>query len=383
MNPKVNKKTIKKLNRFGLGFLKNEMDFHMADNSIYNVCQVLKAIIFCSINNRYFENGLKRLSEKSRDLVPNADTVHYWIKKKNRKEILEEFIKIQDNLLLKLRKARLLWRRVIVFIDETEIPWFGNKNLPWVVRTTKFKGTSFCFKYMTVNALIGDLRICLCVIPVTPFSINYKLVDELLKVAKKRVKISKVLFDRGFSNDSKVLKVVEEHGLKYLAPMQKNNAIKRLIEESDEMQKFCHFGYEHGKERIETNLFFIFNPEKEDEKEIWERYSSFCTNLPLNDSSRQVLADFYRKRWNIENFYRDGKGNFLIKTKTNSFIVRLFFFWITTILYNLWYFIRLFKAIIAERWKDLLTEMFYLKSRLGYSEKYGEMFYERMVERLS
>ncbi|MEM1513275.1 MAG: hypothetical protein QXW78_03045 [Candidatus Thermoplasmatota archaeon] len=42
--------------------------------------------------------------------------------------------------------------------------------------------------------------------------------------------IDLVLFDRGLSSDRKVLNVVEKHGLKYIAPMEKTNRIKKLME---------------------------------------------------------------------------------------------------------------------------------------------------------
>ncbi|MEM2258793.1 MAG: hypothetical protein QXE46_02700 [Candidatus Thermoplasmatota archaeon] len=90
---------------------------------------------------------------------------------------------------------------------------FGESN-EYVVGTKNFKGTKFCFKYITINALIGEYRICLYGFPVTPFSRKDKLVNELLSIAEKWFKI-------GFSADSKVLNVVEKHGLKYIAPMEK------------------------------------------------------------------------------------------------------------------------------------------------------------------
>ena len=71
-------------------------------------------------------------------------------------------------------------------------------------------------------------------LPITPFSRKDELVDELLCVAKKWFRTGIVLFDRGFSKDSKILKVVEKHGLKYLAPMEKYEGVKRIANSGDE-----------------------------------------------------------------------------------------------------------------------------------------------------
>ena len=90
------------------------------------------------------------------------------------------------------------------------------------------------FKYITINVLIHEYKICLFALPVTPLSEEYELVDELLNLAERLFKIRLVLFDRGFSKDSKILKVVEKHGLKYLAPMEKYEGVKRIANSGDE-----------------------------------------------------------------------------------------------------------------------------------------------------
>ena len=86
---------------------------------------------------------------------------------KGKEEILREFFSIQKEVIIRLRKGRI--KRIVVFIDEHEIPWYGKPN-PYVVGTNSFNGTKLCFKYITINALIDNYRICLFALPVTPFS---------------------------------------------------------------------------------------------------------------------------------------------------------------------------------------------------------------------
>ncbi|MCD6171712.1 MAG: transposase [Thermoplasmata archaeon] len=153
--------------------------------------------------------------------------------------------------------------------------------------------------------------------------------------------------------DSKVLKVVERHGLKYLAPMEKSDRIKRIANSKDGVNPFYHTQYKFGKENAITNLFFISNGKYEKEK--WKNYHVFCTNVDVTKANLTFLADLYGMRWNIENFYRDGE-NFMIKTKTDDFIARYFFFLFMCIIYNLWYFVREIHPIIAEQWKDFIED---------------------------
>lgn len=70
--------------------------------------------------------------------------------------------------------------------------------------------------------------------PVIPFSTKEELVDELLRVVKKWFRIGLVLFDREFSKDSKILKVVEKHGLKYLASMEKYEGEDEITGENND-----------------------------------------------------------------------------------------------------------------------------------------------------
>ena len=100
-------------------------------------------------------------------------------------------------------------------------------------------------------------------------------------------------------------------------------------------------------------MFFI--PNEKYEKEKWKNYHVFCTNIDVTKANLLFLADLYGMRWNIENFYRDGE-NFMIKTKTADFVVRYFFFLFMSILYNLWYLVRVRSPITAQEWKDLVED---------------------------
>ena len=91
------------------------------------------------------------------------------------------------------------------------------------------------------------------------------MVDELLCVVKKWFRIGIVLFDRGFSNDSKILGMIEKHELKYLAPMEKKEKIKRITNSKDGVNEFYHTTYGFGKEKVITNLFFVPNGKHEKE----------------------------------------------------------------------------------------------------------------------
>ena len=350
---RANNKFIRKINRFSFRFIEGKINFHAKHNSFYADEDLLKSMIFLSSRNRYPENGCKRYKEIAKSYAPDADTLYRRIKMKKIKEILNEFMEIQKEIIKEARE-KIRNRKIVVFIDEHEIPWFGEPN-EYVVGTNNFNGTKLAFKYITINTVIDDQRICLYALPVTPFSNKHKLVDELLKFAKQFFRIGLVLFDRGFSKDSKVLRIVEKHGLKYLAPMEKSSRIKRIANMGNGVNPFYHTGYEFGKENATTNLFFIPNKNGEG-NEPWEKYHVFCTNIDVTKANLLFLADLYGKRWNIENFYRDAENYFMVKTKTADFATRYFFFLFTAIIYNIWYLVRKHFPLTAEEWKDRIED---------------------------
>jgi len=384
MSSTKNKKQIgKKVNKIIFGLLTKNISFSMKDNTHYKLCILLKCIVFCAMRELYFESGLEEFTNRIKQKTPNADTVNRRIRKKTKEEIAEEFMKTQDKILSKFRKARLLNRRVTAFIDKTEIPYWGDKNDKGIVGTKKQKGTYYCFKYITINILVKKVKLCLHILPVTAFSNNTKLVDELITVTKKKdVRIGAVLVDREFAN-SKIIPVFEKHQVKYLAPIEKNPKIKNLISMNVWKEKYIHNIYEF-ENRVCTTLFFIRNDTVFDgNTPIWKCYHVFCTNLCVTDENRGILAEVYRRRWNIENFYRDGKGNFLVKTKSKEFNVRMFFFLLCALLYNLWQLIRMVAGntiITAQHWKTEVYELLYSKSNLLYkSGIYEEMIWSEIL----
>ena len=195
--PRADNKFFRKLNRFSFRFMKGKINFHTKHNSSYNDEQLLQTLIFLSIKNKYPENGCKRYGKIKGGNVPDADTFYRRVRVKEKNEIVEEFLFIQKEIINELKERRI--KRITVFIDEHEIPWYGKPN-PYVVGTNSFKGTKLCLKYITANTIVDGQRICLFALPITPFSRKDKLVDKLLSVTEKWFEIGLVIFDRGFSN---------------------------------------------------------------------------------------------------------------------------------------------------------------------------------------
>ena len=80
---------------------------------------------------------------------------------------------------------------------------------------------------------------------------------------------------------------------------------------------------------VAVTVFAVPHRSTEDEH-VW-----FVTNLDLEAEAAKAYAAAFRRRWGIETSYRQ-IGNFLPRTSSPTFSVRLFYFLFAVALYNLW-----------------------------------------------
>jgi len=81
--------------------------------------------------------------------------------------------------------------------------------------------------------------------------------------------------------------------------------------------------------RVDVTVFAVSHRTSDDEH-VW-----FVTNLDVEASTAKAYAAAFRRRWGIEPSYRQ-IGDFLPRTSSPTFSVRLFYFLFAVSLYNLW-----------------------------------------------
>jgi len=62
----------------------------------------------------------------------------------------------------------------------------------------------------------------------------------------------------------------------------------------------------------------------------------FATNLRVGPDEAEAFCKRYSCRWQIESEYKSIKGDFLAKTSSKDYRVRLFYFVFAVLLYNIW-----------------------------------------------
>ncbi len=194
-------------------------------------------------------------------------------------------------------KRRLFGKYAAVAIDIHEIPYYGKVNNPFIMGCKHKNGTSYCYKYATVDVVEKNQRFTLKAIPLTPLSNdNATIVNQLLRHAMKYVHVKYVLLDRGFFSVD-VINVLLDLKLKYIMPAVKNDKIKQLVKDnSNRVSYFLKYTMRSGKKNAAFNLMV-----KYDEKD--KEYYTFATNFEIKyKNDIEYIAETYRKRWGIETF---------------------------------------------------------------------------------
>ena len=178
------------------------LDFEIRYNAKYELDNFLKLLIGLSFNNNFAHGGLNVLKEFCEvGKVPASNTLLYHIKKMDPEDLKKRFKRAFNKTLKSAKKQGMFpnnrkgW---VVAVDITNIPYYGDKN-DFMVCEGKFKnGTTHFFRFITLSIVEDNSRFTLGVLPVHPLDLTHKLLEELVKCAKTKIRINTVLLDRGF-----------------------------------------------------------------------------------------------------------------------------------------------------------------------------------------
>jgi len=261
---------------------------------------------------------------------------------------------------------------VSVAIDCTDLPYYGKKDNPellkWLIGTSKQKGTSMAFRFITLCIVLKGRRFTVAVLPVNKFDAMPDLVERLIRSALKTVRIERIYLDRGFYSVD-VIKKLEDMGMGYVMPIVKHKAknpdkdIVLLIKKNYGEGK-DKFVFTMGTKYSEVSFTVVIIKRDDDKNPM-----GFATNTKISSKS---IDKMYGKRWGIETGYAV-KNKFRMPTCIRkSMAVRLLFTMIPFVIYNLWVLVNVFERF-------LLGNGRFLKN----NESYVTTFYLRkMIEGL-
>jgi putative transposase len=299
--------------------------FHIADYSEFEADSILDVLTYNAITNDSSENGTLSFGNEYNTSHPSPRTIRYRLEGLNLAEIESAFKEGTKKILHLARRERIFQNPVFVSIDITHTPFYG-KRKKYVCGTKEFKGTNYGYKYASVVVSVAGSRFTLHTVPMTQFTSNADILEELITEAQKYVTIRAVLVDRGFFN-VRCIRKLEEKKVKYIMPVVKHQ--KKFLRS---LRPPCKAHMIMGKKTDTISFTIIAVRDSDDLKTILY----YATNVDILDNSLEAIILMYKKRWTVENAFKTQKLAFLAKTYSIDFVMRFFFWVLATLLYNLW-----------------------------------------------
>jgi hypothetical protein len=321
---------------------KKELDFPRA-------AEYFRMLIMCCSRGKSLSGYYRKYGE----LAPDAFFVHMSRYDQERVVALcNRFFRMSFE---RLRKTGWCPGKVVVAIDcNDEEHWGARDDHTLKTIGKKRVGSSKVYRFATVAIVDRGFKFTLGCIPVTGDDRPEETVRVLLEIARGMVDVDLVLMDRGYYNVD-VLNMIEAMGLDYLVHVKKCPSTRRLFLESKNLgtwQASYTVNRTIRKRRKTIRLFFKEHPKYE--------YMVLTSNKPVNDKEVFLFFETYRKRWGIENSYRE-KNEFKIKTSTTRHALRCLLYGLSHLFVNLLQIIiEANKTVMTkDEMKDLLPDLVY------------------------
>jgi putative transposase len=315
-------------------------DIKMGHTAMYEQKDFLDVLTYIALTHDFTTNGSKTFGFMKSGITPHGNTVLHHLRKMKIEEVKEIFEKTTDRILRIAKKQHKLKGKVDVAIDITDHPYYGDRNTKNIVYTKEFRGTFFAYRYATIHIVIDGKRFTLMALPLDELVSKKEAVRELLTFAMKKVRIGTVYVDRGFFN-RKIINLFYEMGIKFLMPAVRNSKIKEIMEKS-RAPKIVK--YRMGDKRYDPARFrLVVVKDNKGAKRV------FATNLEIKREDAHGLFSLYSRRWGVETSYRLQKHDFLGRTTSKNFQVRLFFYLFSVTLYNLWMLLNILVSVIFKK----------------------------------
>ncbi|WP_435065351.1 transposase [Halobaculum sp. EA56] len=314
-------------------------DSGRAQNASYEDVQFFELQTFMGMVGCGTAQGAARFQfRRGEEYGPHGDTHLRAIKQFEPETLIKGFDEASDRLLSAIASEASFRRPVTAAIDITTIPYYGDvEGMPMV---SGMKGEEErAFKFATLSIVGENIPLVLAVEPVressawdrNPPNQVHRVVRQLVQRAKEHVPIETVLCDREFDS-KRVYQTLSNLGVNYLVPTRINSTEREVIETMDADGQSV--AVESASVHVESgrhSMQFLYVPSTSG-----EGTTVFATNLRIGPEEAESFCRRYSRRWQIENEYKSIKGDFLAKTSSKDYRVRLFYFVFAVLLYNIW-----------------------------------------------
>ena len=260
-----------------------------------------------------------------------------------------------------LAEAGRLKGNLVLAVDEHGIPYYGKKR--YGTKDGKKKdGTNWFECYITIQVVSGKSPVTLSVYRIAAGESQTHYLSALIENARRLgANIDVLLLDRGL-NSAANIREMECQGVRYITPKSGDPTVHRAMEAAkvDPGKTVREYAIT-AKDCTTVTPTMAIVPKKIKPCRakcgeckrckpvlMKDKYVAFPTNVTV-DSPKKLLKHVpkkYRARWGIETGYRSMES-IRVKTKSPNTSARLFLFYFTAVVVNLWLYC---KAVQTPYW---------------------------------
>lgn len=308
------------------------------ENASYDDAQFFELQTFLGMTGCGTAQGAARFQYRERGETPHGDTHLRTAKQFSPEELVEGVDDAVSRLTSVIESEAAFRRPVTVAIDITTVPYYGDVDGMEMVSGIEGEEER-AFKFATLSVVGYNVPLILAVEPIresSPWDENppnevHRVVRRLVRRAQQHVSIETVLCDREFDSKA-VFQTLSNLDVNYLIPTRRGPSEEEVLEEMNARSEAV--AVERARLRVETGAHecrFLYVPSSSGEGIV-----IFVTNVDVRPEMAVSFCRRYSRRWQIEAEYKSIKGDFLAKTSSKDYRVRLFYFVFAVLLYNVW-----------------------------------------------
>lgn len=336
----------KQTSRAALALLQSHLDFELGANASVTDEELTKLLVRSGFTNE-FANTVAKQRQLGRSEaceiqparpVPLAKALLYHLRTMAVDAVDQQFDRVHEDLFAQAAADRRFTRPVEVAIDIHDWLFYGDEETDHVNNTKRQQGTNLAFRFATICVIVEGVRFCLDwrILPANDWRSKRQVVRSLVETARDVITIKHAVLDRGFYQTG-VVKGLDDLDVAFLVrapshagPDDRPDDGGAVVEEDYQMRQ------RYEPYLTATVTYAAVPSASPDDEEPF----CFVTNMDVTEETASAYALAFRRRWGIETSYRK-VTEFLPKTASPTFSVRLFYFSVATTLYNLWVLVNL------------------------------------------
>ena len=346
------------------------LPFSGAPNAVYGLPDMYR-LLLSACSREGGESSAEAQYQRSRALkdikrLPSRRRMLDIIKGVRRDHMLSRCRDMVTRSMVRARRHGMLRRPVDVAIDEHDIPSYARVlGMTYAVFSKYKKGAKKFHRLATLHCVVRGHRLTLGVEAVRRGDDAAGTVRRLLWRARRRgIRMSSITVDRGFHSVD-VIEAIKAMGMPLVMPAVRLARIKGAIKEYGAGERDAVSAHTMTNSAGRSASYTLAILEREDLERKYAKMSQEDRRLAdLHDKDARVrqhcvfattmgmdwiggdphrVAEFYRRRWGIENSYKSYEA-MRPRTTSTDYSVRILLWFIPFILYNVWILARFMAA---------------------------------------